>query len=292
MALFPNRKMADTPPLGSRSLAAWSIALLAALNALPPLQRLVASSVDASGAAQFDYAARGLQVVTQLLIGGLVISSLPDWTTMRHDAPGLRRQVTRASSSAFLLLIVAASVALVAIEPMVGILLERGAFGPDDTVAVSLLVVILLPGFVAEGLTLVLTQALLATKQTRQFLWINASRFLAHGIMTLLLGTAYGAIGVAAAYSISLVMTAAWTGIVVIRAGLAQWNSSLIARVATVAASAIAAALLLSLLGRDWAWVSGAAVLAVAGSGAYLLRLSELVPPGLQRIIPRMAGPA
>jgi hypothetical protein len=112
-----------------------------------------------------------------------------------------------------------------------------------------------------------------------------------HALLTVVFGLMYGAVGVAAAYSVSLVMTAALTGITATRSGVTYWNSSFFARVGTVVAATLASALLLSFVDLEWKWAS-AAVLAVAAAGAYVLRLKELLPPMLQRLIPGMLGSA
>ena len=254
-----------------------------ALNVLPPIQRIVASSLDSAGAAQYDYAARGLQVSLQLLVGGLVLASLPDWTVIRRRSRVLRVGVTRATAFATLLLLVAASVLLVAIEPIVKAVLERGAFTPADTETVSLLVRLLLPGFVAEGITLVLTQALLATRFTRLFIGIGFIRFAIQAVLTLTLGLVLGAIGVALAYSTTLALTVVLTTVAAARVGILRGGASVLARgILAGGASAVAAALLLA-VGAEWVWLSAVIVVTVGAAGAYALRLIEIIPAGMAR---------
>jgi putative peptidoglycan lipid II flippase len=290
-AAVPTPHIIDTPPMRSRSLAIWTLLSLVALNALPPMQRILATSVENAGAAQFDYAARGLHVVLQLLVGGLVISSLPDWTTMRRRARHLRLDVTRATSFAALLLVVAGSVLLVAVTPVVALVLERGAFEVADTDAVALLVRLLLPGFVAEGLTLVMTQALLATKFTRIFWSIGFIRFAIQATLTVVLGVAMGAVGVAIAYTVSVVATASMTAIAAARVGMFRGGSALLWRTAAVASGVVVAAGGLLLIGEEWAWLSAAVIVVVALAGVALMDLGELIPQGIiKRLRPDVGG--
>jgi putative peptidoglycan lipid II flippase len=263
--------------------------LLIALNLLIPLQRMVASAFEAAGAAQLDYAARGLQVVLQMLVGGLAMASLADWSR-----PGQGRRVrvgvSRATALAALLLVVSGSVIVVSAQPLVATLLERGAFDAADTRTVSTLLIILVPGFVAEGLAVVLSQGLLAIRFTRLFLRVNAIRFALHLVLIVVLGQAWGVVGVAAAYVIALVATLVMTIVGAAQIGLFRGNASLLARTAAAATLIGTTAVTLAPLGESLAILSTIGVLAVATIAFVMFRLGELLPAGWIRGMGRPAG--
>ena len=87
---LPRPKFADAPPLSLGTVAVATAGLLLLLGLLPALQRVIAATIDPSGAAQFDYAARGIQVAQQLLIGGLLIAVLPEWSAKHSQSSDIR----------------------------------------------------------------------------------------------------------------------------------------------------------------------------------------------------------
>lgn len=274
-------RVVDTRPLKTRSLAIWMMAFLAALNLVGPLQRIVATSMESAGAARFDYASRGLQVVLMLVIGGLIIATLPDWSAVRR-ARILRTEVTRAMAQAGLLLSVAGAMLLVAVTPVIALFLERGAFTSEDTAAVAMLVRLMIPGLIAEGLVLVLSQALLAARFTRAFLFAGFARVAVVVLLTILLGLPFGAAGVAIAYSGALVIAATVTAIPALRAGMLKGGSSLLGRTAIAAMTVLLLGTFLTLAGDKWAWVSIAALFAATLVAVGAMNLAELVPAGIR----------
>ncbi|RPH31890.1 MAG: hypothetical protein EHM90_06950, partial [Chloroflexi bacterium] len=241
VAVFPRFVVTGGTPLQIGRLASLTAALLLLIGLLAPLQRILAASIDPAGAAQFDYAARSIQVALQLLLGGLVIAVLPDWTAKHNRAQDIRPEVINTMVAAVLLLITAGGIALVAASPIVSLVYERGAFVTSDTESVVLLVRILVPGFVAEGVWLVLAQALLATGRTDVVLRVWAVRFLTQLLLTLVLGLPGGAVGVAAAYSVSTVISTGAATRFATSLGILHGGASLIGR-ASQAGLAIALA--------------------------------------------------
>jgi putative peptidoglycan lipid II flippase len=283
LALVPRPRVVETPYLGMRSLAMWMFMVLLALNLLTPLQRVIAAAFEAPGAAQFDYAYRGLGVLQQLTIGGLALASLADWS-QHPGARRLREGVSRATAAAGLGLVVAGGLVAVAAHPLVAMVLQRGAFTAADTDAVSTLLVILVPGFVAEGVAIVLTQALLAARFTGAYIQINSIRFGLHIVLILLLGSTFGAVGVAIGYVVALVATFAMTAVAAIRIGLLRDQANLLARTAGASGVVAATAIVLGALLRDFAIAAAVGVVVVAAICFVAFRLAELLPPGWQRL--------
>jgi putative peptidoglycan lipid II flippase len=202
----PPPRLVDSASLQVGLLTLLTAGQLLLLGLIPTLQRLAAAAGDPSGPARFDYAFRGTVAAQQLLIGGLLIAILPDWAAAHRRAGNIALGVVRAWMVGGLLLTTAASIALVAAPTIIRLLFERGAFRAADTSAVALLLRILLVGFVAEGVTLVVVQGVVATAHNDLALRLGFFRLGVQVILTLLLGALLGSIGVAIAYSASLTL--------------------------------------------------------------------------------------
>jgi putative peptidoglycan lipid II flippase len=161
-------------------------------------------------------------------------------------------------------------VALVAAPPIVELVYERGAFVGSDTEAVVLITRILVPGFVAEGLWLVIAQAMLATGRIGLVLRVWTVRFVAQLILTTLLGSRWGASGVAAAYAVSMLISTGVAAMAARNLGILGGGSPLLIRALGVGLLTAGAAVGLVAAG-DWIspWVAAVAVLAVVLVGGY-----------------------
>jgi putative peptidoglycan lipid II flippase len=278
LALMPPLATGPGPALALGRIATLTAGLLLLMGLIPPLQRVMAAVLDPAGAAQFDYAARGMQVALQLLLGGLVIAVLPEWTVRYQERGAIHPEVTRVAAVATVLLFTAAGVALVAVEPIVRLVYERGAFLPADTEAVVLLARILVPGFVAEGLWLVTAQGLLASGRTDLVLQVWAVRFVVQLGLTLVLGALAGSIGVAVAYSASNLVATGFAALLARRTGIFHDGSTVLIRAFQVgAATGIGAVVLL--LAAEWVppLLAGAAVFAIAAVAGHVAGLTPAV---------------
>ena len=182
--------------------------VLIAISLLAPIQRVAAGSLEVAGTARFDYAARSLQAVQQLLIGGLLVAVLPDWSRIAGDPAHFKARVSMTVTGAALLLSTAGIVALVAAPQLVALVFERGAFTQDDSAAVASLIRLMSPGFVAEGITLVLVQAAFANHRSELAIRVGFIRVGLQLLLTLSLGLIAGAAGVAMAYTITMIVVA------------------------------------------------------------------------------------
>jgi putative peptidoglycan lipid II flippase len=277
-ALLPRFSPAARPPLRLGRIATLTAVILLLQALLPPLQRILAATIDPAGAAQFDYAARGMQVALQLLLGGLVIAVLPDWTVRFSQAGVIHSEVTRTTAVATVLLMAAAGFALVAAEPVVRLVYERGAFLAADTEMVVLITRILVPGFVAEGLWLVMCQGLLATGRTDLVLRVWAIRFAALLGLTLVLGWTGGAVGVAVAHSVSNLVATGFGAAFSARAGIFRDGAAMLGRAVRAGGVTTAVAIGLWMAGQ---WIppliAGIAVLGVAVGASHVAGLTPAV---------------
>lgn len=199
------RAVADErlPPIGMISTA--TAVQFAALAFVPAFERVMASSQEAGGAAAFNYALRSLAVVQQLLLGGWILASLGDWARLARDRDRLafRASFRRTFSGATIVLVLAASLGLIFARPFVAAVFQRGSFTAADSKLVGVLLVLALPGFCAEGLTLVLSQALLAHRRNTVAIFIGFSSVCLRVSCAYIAGVHWGARGVAVGYSIA-----------------------------------------------------------------------------------------
>jgi putative peptidoglycan lipid II flippase len=180
-----------------------SLGLFATAQIIGPFQLLIAAHGSRSGGADFNYAYRAIVVAQALIVGGVAAASLPEWSSyVRAQARReLARSIERTISTAALALSLAAAVGLVASTALVRVVFERGNFNAHDTRVVSAIIVAALGGFVAEGVMLVLAQALAADRRIRMMIAFGQGRAGVLILLVAILGLTGGPIGVAAGYS-------------------------------------------------------------------------------------------
>jgi peptidoglycan biosynthesis protein MviN/MurJ (putative lipid II flippase) len=256
---------AMTPPLTSPALIMLGSYVLLAL--ITPLERVMAATHGARDAAEYDYAIRSLRGVELLLLGGLVLASLGDWSSLasrlRHSQ--LADSLLRRAVLGGILLVLAASIAVVAGHSLVEVAYQRGNFTARDTADVTTTLLLGLPGFVAEGIGLIVSPALAGTKHNAELAAIGTTNFVLRLILLAILAPSLGAPGVAIGYSLSqAVLTPA---LVVAAAKHSLWPRARFRAVlagSLVAAGTFISALALSIFARPApALVSGALVTAV-----------------------------
>ena len=271
-------RVADGQPLRVTAAAGQMLSVLVLLALLPPLQRALGGALDPSGIAQLDYATRSTQAAQQLLIGGLLLTVLPDWAHKAQSLRALRRHVASTVSLVGLALFACGAIALVAAPELTAVAFQRGAFSAEDTEAVATVVRAMSPGFVAEGLTLILVQALFATNRSALVARAGLARVAVQGTLSVILGVALGALGVAIAYSASMVVVLIVTGIMALRTVIDPRDVGLVQRAGLAGLAPWAVGGLLMVAGWDGNVVlTLVAVLVAAGSGAALLCRREIV---------------
>ena len=268
---------AAAAPLRVGALATLTVVQLLLFGLLPILQRLMAAVGDSAGPVRFDYAFRGIGAAQQLLIGGLLVAILPDWTVLHQRTRRISEGVVRAWLVGILLLSAAAGIALAAAPSIVRLVFQRGAFTAADTDAVALLVRLMLLGFVAEGMTLILVQGMLATSRNDVSLRLGFVRFGLQAVLTALLGVTFGPVGVAAAYSASLALAFFYAIVLSGRLGLLESGHGVLFRSVGACAMIGAAGGIVSSLGSAIPSILGA--LAVVLVGVASLPLFGLVYP-------------
>jgi putative peptidoglycan lipid II flippase len=219
------------------------------LALIAPLERVFSAIHGEGGAADYNYAFRSLAIVQQLLVGGLVLAVLGDWAKLirESDRSHVRRSLVRTTVGALVAVSLAAALAIVAGRRLVELAYEHGAFNASDAKHVTLLLILMLPGFCAEAIGLLLSQALLAARHNGAAIGIGVFHFLIRATLIVVLGTRYGAKGVAIAYSIALVTALLVQVVVVVRLSLADARDMPILRYGAV----IAVGTVVTALGLD-----------------------------------------
>jgi putative peptidoglycan lipid II flippase len=190
--------------VGVTALVVASYVLLAAVV---PAERVLAGARSASDAATYDYAARSLRAVEQLMVSGLALASLGDWSTLvtHGGRDQLARTVLTRVALAGTVLALAAAVATVAGHELVRAVFEHGSFTGRDTDRVTGVLTLALPGFWAEGVGLVLVAALLGTRQAGALAVVGIVKFAVRIALLGALAPSLGAPGAAVAYSVASV---------------------------------------------------------------------------------------
>ena len=224
-------------------LGAYSIA-----QVIVPFEVLIAAHASASGGAHFNYAYRGLTVAQLLIVGGLAFAALPHWSGFARakDRAELERSIVRAISLAALALSLAAAIALVASQTLVRLAFQHGGFTAHDTEVVSRIVDVALFGFVAEGVMLVLSPALVADRRNHAAITLGIARTGVVLVLVAILGLTDGPVGVAIGYSLANVLALSGLLIYVVREGMITransdlaWSSALVAVLTAGVAGAV-----------------------------------------------------
>lgn len=223
---------------------------------------IIIASILPTGAVSYLYYA---DRVTQLPLGvvGVAVGTalLPllsrHWREGQEDA-ALHNQ-NRAMEFAVLLTLPAAAALIVLADPLIAALFQRGAFGPDQTLATSRALAAFACGLPAFVLIKVLVPAFFARGDTSTPVKIGLIAVAANLVLNLALMIPFAHVGIALATTLSSWLNAALLTRVLVRRGQFAADSRLKSRLPRIAAATavMAAALLL----MSWAlapWLSGA----------------------------------
>jgi peptidoglycan biosynthesis protein MviN/MurJ (putative lipid II flippase) len=199
-------KAASVPHLAPTTAAVLVSFVLLAL--LFPFERVMSGLHASQEAADYDYAIRSLRAIQQLILGGAILASLGDWSALNsgRSRDQLSQSLVFAIVLVTLVLVLAASIAVVAGHSIVALVYERGRFLATDSDEVTKILLVALPGFCGEGVNLVLTSALAGARQNIALALLGSGNFATRVVLTVALAPEFGAIGVAAGYSITNVI--------------------------------------------------------------------------------------
>jgi putative peptidoglycan lipid II flippase len=211
---------------------------------------VLAAGYRSSDAAYLDYTMRSLSVVQRLIVGGLMVAALGTWSGLVAERrfSELNHSIARAVTLVIAILIGAAAVAAVSAQPLIALVYQRGQFTSAASSAVASVMLVALVGFVAEGISLVLTTALASARHNYLLAAVALGQFTVRLGLDFLLAPRLGALGIALAYSLVMTIALFGVGAIVYRVGLLRpARAESMRALAVVAATLIAAGACLTL---------------------------------------------
>jgi putative peptidoglycan lipid II flippase len=167
------------------------------------------------------------------------------------DIEGALASQNRALEMALLLTLPAALALIVLAEPIIAALFERGAFGPDATVATSMALAAYASGLPAYVLIKVLAPGFFAREDTKTPVKIAIGCLIANILMIIALLGPLQHVGIALATALSAWLNAALLGWLLRRQGLLHFDQRLRQRLPRIAAATLAMTAALW-LARPW----------------------------------------
>jgi peptidoglycan biosynthesis protein MviN/MurJ (putative lipid II flippase) len=239
---------APAPGIGLTFLISFGSYVL--LSALPAIERLAAGWSAPNGAAHYDYAMRSIAIGQQLLLGGVTMATLSEWSRVAARAADGRMaaRLRRVLVTGALVLLLAAVVAGVAREDLVRISFQHGSFTAADTHAVAAILLLAVPGFWCEGVGLLIVPALAGMHRNRALAAVGAANFGIRVTAIAFLAPHLGPQGVALAYTITRVLLLTPLIMLAARAGLWSDMSVPVWRTGIVAAGTVMASAMVSIV--------------------------------------------
>jgi putative peptidoglycan lipid II flippase len=191
------------------------------------------------------------------------------------DRAAAIRVQNRALEIGMLFTLPAAAALLVISGPVIQVLFERGAFGPEATSATAAALAAFATGLPAYVLIKILAPAFFAREDTRTPVYVAAVCLLSNVLLILLLIDAYAHVGIAFATALSNWLNAGCLGLLLWRQGEFAPDARLLRRVPRMlgATALMAAALWLA---RGWTgdWPPVLELLALCGGGGLVFLLA------------------
>jgi putative peptidoglycan lipid II flippase len=201
------------PGVGQVVALLWPLVLASLLTRYTQLvDRYLASDLAEGAIAHLAYAFRLVTLVSLFLSTGIATVVFPRMAlnSAVRDADALRRTLSLGLRVMWLGVAPTIAIGVALSHPMIAALIQRGAFLPGDTTAVSGLWRIYLISMAAGCLGTVTGRAFYALKQTRTIAAVGAVEALAYAAYTPWLAGRFGAAGVAAGYVVYLSLSIGW----------------------------------------------------------------------------------
>jgi putative peptidoglycan lipid II flippase len=155
------------------------------------IERFLGSSLDPGAISHLNYAAKVGQV-PMLLASMVAVVAFPSVarTAVAGRLEDLRRMIHRYARVMAVLILPAMAFLIVAASEMVGVLFERGAFGPTDTAATASILRIYALGLLGQTLVNIAVLPLFSIRHLRPTAWYPARAALAGLVVTLVVSLA------------------------------------------------------------------------------------------------------
>jgi putative peptidoglycan lipid II flippase len=206
-----------------------------------------ATHLPAGTVAYLFYADRLVQLPLGIVGVALGTALLPALSVAAREGRLAQGVLNRAVELALLLALPAAVGLGLLAQPIIHVLFERGAFGPQATLATGQVLAALAPGLPAYVLIKVLAPGFYAREDTRTPVRVAMVALLANAATALLLSASLGHVGIALALSLSSWVNALGLGALLWRRRILRPDAGLIRRgIGTLSAVAIMAVVLVA----------------------------------------------
>lgn len=169
------------------------------------VERMIASNLSEGSISFLGYANQLSTTLTMLITGGISTTIFPlmaqAWAM--HDVEQFYRYITQGIVVVFLLCTPIMVMIFLFGEPIIKVLLERGAFGPSSTQAVSVTFKILMGSFLFSSLGGVMSKAFYVMSKTKTIAFIAVAEIGIYLLMGFWLSREYSYKGLAVALSVS-----------------------------------------------------------------------------------------
>jgi putative peptidoglycan lipid II flippase len=173
-------------------------------QAASPIERYVASGMAAGSIAHLGYASRLNAALMSLLSAGIAVTFFPTMSrySARNDLAGLRHSVSLGMRTTWFVVAPTVALGVAMARPLIGIVLQRGAFAAADTAAVATILPWYLLALIATTQGNITARALYALKNTRAMLWICVGEIIIYAAVASFTQR-FGPWGVAAAMGVA-----------------------------------------------------------------------------------------
>lgn len=191
----------------------WPLALSnVVIRYTPVVDRYLASNLAEGTIAHLGYAFRLATFASMLLSVGITTVIYPRMVAniAARDVDAMRKTVSLALRVMWLGVAPVIAIGVALAQPFIAVLLERGAFHPDDTIAVSAIwrmYIFSLAGACLGGIT---GRAFYALKATPTIAIMGVVEAAGYAVYTPILARQFGAVGVAAGYVLLFSLSMVW----------------------------------------------------------------------------------
>lgn len=204
----------DIIPPGTIRRGLWQLSSVALLGVAPLIERSLAALVAPGGVTTLEYASKLFYVFATIFDTNFVAVFVRSWA----EAVREKRWLALAGDVRRWLVLIASGAAAIAIvvilgrEPIVHAALARGRFSADDTRAVAPLFGVLMLAYPLAAAGMLLGGLTVALHQTRTLFEVNAIKMVVRSAAALILGWAFGLIGIVAAFALTHLVECAYLG--------------------------------------------------------------------------------
>jgi len=170
----------------------------------PVLERMIASKLPLGSISILGYSGQLINILSTIAISGIVISFFPSMSDAWTKDMTLFNQYFNKGIRSILLLTIPIALSFVLFgETFIKILLERGAFTPKDTIAVSKTFNFMTPAFIMLCLGGITSKVFYISKRTLDLTIISSLELISYLLLSYFLSRHFGYLGIAMGTSIA-----------------------------------------------------------------------------------------